>query len=258
MSQSLGQRIKIFREQLDISQVELANLLRIDRGTLSQIENGKRQVKAEELPSIAKTLNVSIDMLMGSIPLPEIILDKERIPSTQHIRINVPQNKSQKFKEVLLYVLSKVGAKPNVGETVIYKLLYFIDFNFYEKFEEQLIGATYMKNAYGPTPIEFSEITAQMISAGELECIQSKYFNYPQRKFLPLRKPDISFFSGQELQLIDDVLDKLSNMTAAAISEYSHGDVPWLTAQDNARIDYESVFYRTSPYSVREYDTKFS
>ncbi len=46
----------------------------------------------------------------------------------------------------LLYVLNKVGCKYNVGETVLYKLLYFIDFDFYEKYEEQLIGATYVKN----------------------------------------------------------------------------------------------------------------
>ena len=37
------------------------------------------------------------------------------------------------------------------------------------------------------------------------------------------------------------------------ISEYSHNDVPWLTAEEGAVIDYESVFYRTPPYSVRDY-----
>ena len=40
----------------------------------------------------------------------------------------------------------KSAAKSNVGMTVLYKLLYFIDFDYYEKFEEQLIGATYIKN----------------------------------------------------------------------------------------------------------------
>ena len=54
------------------------------------------------------------------------------------MRINVPQKNFQKFKEVLIYILNSVGAKPNIGETVIYKLLYFIDFDYYEKHEEQL------------------------------------------------------------------------------------------------------------------------
>lgn len=42
-------------------------------------------------------------------------------------------------------------------------------------------------------------------------------------------------------------------MSASQISEYSHRDVPWLTTDEMEPIDYETVFYRTTPYSVREY-----
>ncbi|QQS18171.1 hypothetical protein IPL68_06065 [Candidatus Saccharibacteria bacterium] len=49
-----------------------------------------------------------------------------------------PQTNPEKLREVLLYVLGKVGAKPNVGETVLYKLLYFIDFDYYEKLANPL------------------------------------------------------------------------------------------------------------------------
>jgi hypothetical protein len=77
-------------------------------------------------------------------------------------RISIPQKNLKKFEQVLLYILCKVGSKPNIGETVIYKLLYFIDFNFYEKYEEQLIGATYIKNQYGPTPKEFIKVVDTM------------------------------------------------------------------------------------------------
>jgi transcriptional regulator with XRE-family HTH domain len=260
VKQSLGSRIKILREEMGITQEKLAETLDIDRACLSQIENGRRSVKAEELSLISKALNVSVDVLLDLTTPPEIFLEKsrEKQPSVQQMRINVPQRKMQKFKEVLLYILSKVGAKPNVGETVIYKLLYFIDFNFYEKYEEQLIGATYIKNHHGPTPVEFKAIINEMVSANELECVQSQYFNFPQKKYLPRRASHLSLLSGEEMQLIDDVLNKLSNMTATQISEYSHGDVPWITTPNGERIDYESVFYRTAPYSVRNYDAELS
>lgn len=78
------------------------------------------------------------------------------------MRISIPANNAQKFREVLLYILNKIGAKSNVGESVIYNLLYFIDFDFYEKYEEQLIGATYKKNTFGPTPIEFAVLEDQI------------------------------------------------------------------------------------------------
>jgi len=151
-----------------------------------------RKVSADELLKLSEIFNISVEQLLGLRKEPEITIQeaKKRGKVKPQVRINVPQKNLEKFKEVLLYILNKVGSKPNIGETVIYKLLYFIDFDFYEKYEEQIIGATYIKNRYVPTPI----------------------------------------------------------------SEYSHNDVPWLTTEDQGIIEYESVFYRTPPYSVREYN----
>ena len=86
----------------------------------------------------------------------------------------------------------------------------------------------------------------------DLVTVQGRHFQYPQTKYLPLREPDLSILNARELEVIDDVLNKLSDMNASQITEYSHKDVPWLTAEDMEPINYESVFYRTIPYSVRE------
>lgn len=163
----------------------------------------------------------------------------------------MPQKNLEKCKEVFLYILKKVGAKPNIGETIIYKLFYFIDFDYYEKYEEQLIGATYMKNSYGPTPAEFKKLVEKMLDKDTIK-VKDKYFDYSQTKYLPLRKPDLSKLKGSEIEVIDHVLEKLSDMNAAQISEYDHHDVPWLTTEEGKIIEYESVFYRTAPYSVRK------
>jgi uncharacterized phage-associated protein len=160
------------------------------------------------------------------------------------MRISIPAKNVEKLREVLLYILNKVGAKPNVGETMLYKLLYFIDFDFYEKYEEQLIGASYKKNIYGPTPLEFAEIVSEMVTAHEVAKIKSDYFQ-------PLREARLDILSANELKLIDDVLNRLGDKNASQISEYSHGDVPWKVTENMGIINYETVFYRTPEYSVR-------
>lgn len=251
----LGKTIKNLRKQTGISQQRLADLLGILRPTVSQIESGERKIAADELIKLSEIFNVSIQYLLGSEKEPEVILHEEegeKRMETQ-IRINVPQKNLRKFKEVLLYILDKIGSKPNIGETVIYKLLYFIDFDFYEKYEEQLIGATYIKNKHGPTPVEFKKIVDRMIQDKEVEKVKSIYFTFPQTKYLPLRKANLTELKAVEIELINDVLCRLSDLNAAQISDYSHNDVPWLTTKDGQRIEYESVFYRTPPYSVREY-----
>lgn len=253
---NIGLRIKELREKAGMSQQRLAELMGIKRPTISQIENGERKIYAEELIKLSEILGISVENLLNLEKSPEVILreSKKREKTKSMIRINVPQKNLEKFKEVLLYILNKIGSKPNVGETVIYKLLYFIDFDFYEKYEEQLIGATYIKNRYGPTPIEFKKIVEKMSKDKEITKIESEYFQYPQTKYLPLRKADLSKLKANEMEVIDEVLKKLSDMSANQISEHSHNDVPWLTTDDGKTIEYESVFYRTSDYSVREYD----
>jgi transcriptional regulator with XRE-family HTH domain len=252
----LGEKIRILREKAGLSQQELAARIGVSRPTVSQIESGDRKLGPDELLSVARFFNVSADILLDISKEPRIVLERSGkssiISMKNDIRVSVPQKNMRKFKEALLHILNKVGSRPNVGETVLYKLLYFIDFDYYEKFEEQLIGATYIKNHYGPTPVEFQKVIKSMLGKDIIK-VENEYFNYPQTKYLPLRQADISVFNGKELNVIENVLNRLSDMNAGQISDYSHEDVPWMVTEDGKPIEYETVFYRTRPYSVRQY-----
>ena len=254
-AKKLGKKIKQLRDNNNYSQAELAKTIGISREVLSNLENGVRMPKLDEIENLANHFRCTIEDLISDKENIEILVKKgrESKPKKDAIRISVPQKNLEKFREVFLYLLNKVGAKPNIGETVIQKLLYFIDFDYYEKFEEQLIGATYIKNKYGPTPIEFIKVIEDMIADDEIVKIKNKRFNFNQTRYLPLRKADLSMLKANELNTIDEVLDKLSDMNARQIEDYSHNDIPWLGTDDNTKIDYEAVFYRTTPYSVRQY-----
>jgi transcriptional regulator with XRE-family HTH domain len=253
MAQTLGERIRMLREMRKWQQEELAQKAGIGRETLSNIENNCRCVKAKELGNFADIFGVSTDQLLGRAAFDKINLETDSLKKRagNAMRISVPAKSVQKFKEVLLYILNKVGARPNIGETVLYKLLYFIDFDFYEKYEEHLVGATYRKNTFGPTPVEFASIVSNMISKREIEKVKSSFYRKEQKKYLPLRAARLDVLSAKELQLIDGVLLRLGDKNAVQISEYSHGDVPWKVTEEMGIIDYETVFYRTTEYSVR-------
>ncbi len=256
----LAKFIQEQRKKHNLTQEFLASELGISRPTYMQIEQGTRELTVSEAEKLAKIFGISLENFLQEKETSIIVtVEKgEQQPmtnQTEDIRISVPQKNLEKFKEVLLYVLSKVGGKPNVGETVLYKLLYFIDFDYYEKYEEQLLGATYIKNHYGPTPIEFKDIVEEMIKRGEIVRVTSKYFNYPQQKYLPVKDPDLTKLKdARELQHIDEVLARLGDKNATELSDYSHEDVPWIVAEDNKPLDYEAVFYRTPKTSVRNYD----
>jgi len=111
----------------------------------------------------------------------------------------------------------------------------------------------YTRNPYGPTPVHFKRLVEEMEEDGALESVNSRYFKYPQTKYLPCRKPNMSLLSARELLHIDYELNRLGSMNASSLSEFSHGDTPWLSAGEGEEINYEMVFYRTPEYSVREY-----
>jgi len=253
--EKIGLRIKELREKAGMSQDALSKTMKLPRPAITQIESGARKIATDELVRFSQIFHVGVDDLINPGKEPEVRLreGKEEKAAKPQMRISVPQKNLQKFKEVLLYILNKVGAKENIGETVIYKILYFIDFDFYEKYEEQLVGATYIKNKFGPTPVEFVKIVDRMIKDEEVEKVKSEYFKLQQTKYLPRRKPNLAKLTATEIEVIDDVLNRLSDMNASQISAYSHGDVPWVTTNDGDAIEYESVFYRTPPYSVRAY-----
>ncbi len=247
--------IKALREQHCYTQFELARELGISRQTLSKYENGITQPKPEHIKKLAEIFHVDCNcILLNEAPKSH---HYEISPSDQsepvEMRINIPQKNIEKFKQVFLYILQEVGAKPNIGQTVLYKLLYFIDFDYYELYEEQLMGLSYIKNTYGPTPVDFTRIIREMESAGQLEEIETKHFNKRMKKYIPIVRPDLSLLTGRELESINTVLHRHSDKNATEISAYSHLDVPWIITADRQAIDYESVFYRTPETSVRQY-----
>ena len=254
--------LKKFRQKQDISQEFLAKKISVSRPTYAQIENGVRDMSVKEAQKLALFFGLSLEnFLAGRENMePKVKLDKaikqqmKLRKQKQKMRISVPQEKVEKFKEVLLYILERIGARPNIGEAVVCKLMYFIDFDYYEKFEEQLIGAKYIKNHFGPTPVAFKEIITQMEQNGDLTHVTKKYFQHDQKKYLPRRSANLSNFSAQEKELIDWEIERFKDFNATKMRDYSHKDVPWIGANDLQPINYEAVFSRTDEFSVRQYD----
>ncbi len=254
-SKEIGNRLSNLRKRRGYSQAEISKILGISRPSVVQMESGSRKISIGEMMVLAEVLNFSIDRFLSqdyeATQLAPIVDEKK---AEMKERISVPKLNVKKFKQVLLYILEKTAGKPNVGETVLYKLLYFADFDFYEQFETHLTGAEYRKMPYGPVPQKLGNILEAMIEDGVLQRISTEYHGFPQKRYIPLQKPDISELSASELSVIEQVLHKHADWSAKKISEHSHKDIPWKASTEGEIIDYELAFYQEAPFSVRQYD----
>ncbi len=257
---SFGSKIKQLRKDAGLSQQEVAEKLGMARATYASLEVNRREPDLGELKAISQYYEISMMELVaeegddwpGVVMEPTVAYKTSAEPDVLPRDLN-PQVHPEKLREVLLYVLEKVGAKPNVGETVLYKLLYFIDFDYYEKTGQSITGLAYVRNHYGPTPTRsFVDVVKQMEANDELEVVSTKYFNNTQKKYLPNKKTDLRGLSASELQHINETLARLADKTANELSELSHKDTPWRVAKQGEPIQYRFVYYRTDLTAVTE------
>lgn len=246
------------RKEHKLSQDAVAKGIGVSRPTYISLEKGKRELTLSEAERVSRMFDIPLDdIVLGRKPK-SVSKFFKNTPSTiekkSDIRVSIPQENIKKFKQVLLYLLAKTAGKPNVGMTVLYKLLYFIDFDYYEKYGEQLMGLRYMRNTHGPTPKSFAVLVKNMKEKGELEEVQSSYFTYEQRKFLPIKDADLSVLSGRELEMIEDVLARYADKNATELSSLTHEDTPWVASEPGDDLKYEHVFYRPDKLSIRSYE----
>lgn len=253
-------KIRQLREQANVSQQDVADAIGIARATYASLEADRRPPNLDEINALAKYYEISpVELISGDVSIVnEPAVEYRRAPQHEsdiEPRDIDPKVSPDKLREVLLYVLNKVGAKPNVGETVLYKLLYFIDMDYYEKHGTSITGLTYIHNTYGPSPVkDFRAVVDDMRAHDELDIIETKFFNNKQKKYLPQTTPKLDSLTASEIKHIDEELARLGDKNASELSDLSHKDMPWVATPDKKPIDYQLVMYRTAATTVREDD----
>ncbi len=232
----LGNRLKYFRELRGFSQNDLSKKIGISRSSLTQIELGNRQVNIMELVKFTKFLGCKLEDLMAFGFDNGVKSDFEMNNKTCSL--------TPKSENLLLYILEKCAGKPNVGETVLYKILYFMDFDYYQTHKKKLLGLVYKKLPFGPVPNNLDRKLNEMEGDKKILIFKTEYFGYLQTRYLPLVKSDTKYFKD-DIEFIDTKLNKLSDLSAKEISDKSHKDIPWLVTADLDIIDYDLASKRS-------------
>ena len=254
-AEQLGEIIKFFRKRKNISQEQLAKALGIPRTAISQIENGGREVAFAELQKLLTLFEVSFEEFISTGEFEDKNADGKAKKINKKIKFE-----PEKFKQLFLYILEKCGSKPNVGETVLYKLLYFCDFDYFETYEKSLTGMKYKKMQFGPIPDQtlFNSVINEMRKDGFIERISKPYINDTiQTRYLNFASADLSVFDPNTenmRKIVDATIQKLSSMSARQIEDHSHRDYPWQAHAFDEEIDYSTVFLRSGEFANRDYD----
>ncbi len=161
----------------------------------------------------------------------------------------------EKYIDLLMYILVKCYAKPNLGKTLLSTILYFSDFNYYELYGNLLTQETYIKSKKGIRPKHLQEITQELISKNQLFLRKEPYYNRTIHRYYPTIIPTCRF-RPEEIEIIDLTITQLINNNAHTIMQYAKKDPPLIIADFGENIDYRYVFSRNNKYSERKIKLK--
>ena len=169
---------------------------------------------------------------------------------TDEIRF-VKEYDQKKCRNVILYVLNRSSKDFSIGINVLENILYFIDFDYYELFEESFIGGVYIKSDYNPaTKMKGLHSLIELMKLKKE--IRSELNDFKNCKLIAMQNKNLKLFNKDQIKLMDNVLSKLYGKTFNEIKSFSYNDMPIKIATKGEEVSYESVFYRTEIYSVRK------
>lgn len=161
-----------------------------------------------------------------------------RRPSTPDLFNGFFSRSDYKTAEVLKYFISKLGP---VFVTKMNKLMFYADFLTYKSKGVGLTGLEYRAITHGPVPVAYGEVYSNA------QGIRMEEYIYPNGTSGILlfadQTPDISCFTEQELEILDNVWRYFESFSAGEISEESHKEEGWIKFHnERERIPYSYGF----------------
>ena len=166
--------------------------------------------------------------------------------------MTTPEYDPGKFAELVLYIAAKSAGDPRFGWTKLYKILYYCDFRAYRLLGFAITGSPYRKLERGPAPTNVRQVIRQLEDQGDARDGIADYYGRTQHRVIPLRKPDLSDFTGEEIALVHEVLEELLSFDGTGVSDLSHGHAGWQMAELYGDIPYETASISTRPLTWAE------
>lgn len=148
---------------------------------------------------------------------------------------------TKKYTNAVLFFSENV---PNLGRTKLYKLLYFLDFDHYEKYGESVTGESYQNKELGPVPVHAEEVIKKMEGKGLIEIVREPVIDFTRYKCVAKAHHDPKVFSPTEIEMLCAVAEKWEHHNANEIVSATHGEAPWIATAREEIIPYPYAYYR--------------
>ncbi len=145
----------------------------------------------------------------------------------------------EKFESAIMFFARHLDG---VLKTKLNKLVWYFDFLCFKKLGVSATGTVYLHLTYGPVPKNYDFFLYKLVSEGVL-LMEEKIFDKAKdiigEIYFSVEEPDLSFFTVEERQCLEQVDKHFQNFNAAEISRYSHEEAGYRNTKEGDMISYE-------------------
>lgn len=247
-----------FRDKYNISQRELTSILNWGKMTINRYERGA--IPGQSHNDLLKLMISNESIFKEKVEEAfqcERITDKtyEKIQNgfkdsfkdiLRDITINSLTHKEDEYNgfrrfdiERLINLISYIADNVELYKTSLNKYLWFVDFLNFKENVRSVTGLRYMKYTYGPVIEEFKyeEI---------LNYFNDKFYKEEFEdgrstitRIISKGNYDLSIFKDEEIETINNVMDKLKEKNSTEISRLSHEEDGWIQNNERDLISYD-------------------
>lgn len=156
----------------------------------------------------------------------------------------MPKISEKKYESIILYLAEKLGGEIK-GKKKLAKLLYYADFDYYEKFHKSLTGDVYKALPMGPFPITMEKVLADMVNKKWITIkLEKERADFNPTEIYKVKDRVAVNFSREEQRVLDRVILKYGRLSGKQLEDLTHAEAPYIGTEPNQEIAYELTFYR--------------
>ncbi len=150
----------------------------------------------------------------------------------------------KKYRNAIIFFAQKIQ-NGTLGKLKLMKLLYYLDFDFFEKYGKSITGDEYLRFENGPVPRMAEKIIKEM-NGKEIKITHRKTKEglNDQQHIEATGDFDINVFTKEEIIMLEEIASKWEKFSGSEMKTATHGEAPWISTNPNEVIDYNLAYYR--------------
>ena len=148
----------------------------------------------------------------------------------------------ERLQALLHYVCDKAEDPSVLGRVKLNKVPWYADTIAFMIMGKSITGERYIKRQFGPVPAKFVPALRKLEEDGKIVKGKVTVFNLTKHEFTSRITPDLSKFTADELQIINQAYEHVClRNTGKSISNETHNHI-WEHAEIGEEIPLETVF----------------